>query len=239
MPGLRSEAGGFARCCYGRGCGATFTLNSDKKRPKRTRRGLRRPGCLHKHLAGIAIALLGDAPMTRRLIPGLAHLGGESEVAAQLVRRREARHIADRRQHRGCDDRAYPGNGHQTPGSWIVEGLLRQHFVELRHLGGDTLKLNDQTSEHRTFLVGQRQAVEPLAACLAEEVPTVFWDQVRVQDRLNASSRTSCSRTPIRSAIWRRRFRVSSSATHTSGRKPAACSRARTAASILSVLTRA
>src|SRR4051794_8782750 len=49
-------------------------------------------------------------------------------------------------------------------------------------------------------------------------------------------TRTTCSRTSIRSAIWRRRFNVSSSATQTSGRKPAACSRARIAASILSVL---
>ena len=125
--------------------------------------------------------------MACRQITGLTHLWCQSEVAAELLRRGEARHIADRRQHRECDDRAYPRNGHQTPGSRIVKSLPRQHFVELCHLCGYTLKLNDQATQHGTFLVGQGQTVEPLAARLAEEMPAVFRDQVRVQDRLDAS----------------------------------------------------
>lgn len=124
--------------------------------------------------------------MARRLVPRLPHLGRQSKVAAQLLRRQEARHVADRGQHRRGDHRTDARDGHQTPCTRVVERLLRQDFVELCHLGGDTLKLSHQAPQHSTLLIGQRQAVEPLASSLAEEMPVVLRDQIRVQDCLNA-----------------------------------------------------
>jgi exo-beta-1,3-glucanase (GH17 family) len=171
--------------------GSSFSLDAMKERPQRTGRRFCRPSRLHEHFAGTAIALLGDAPVACRLISRLTNLGCQSEVAAQLLRRRKACHVADRRQHRGRHDRAYPGNGHEAPGPWIIQGLLRQHLIEFCHLGADTLKLDHQAAEHGTLLVRQRQAVQPLASSLAEQVAGVFRDEVRVQDRLDAPLRAN------------------------------------------------
>jgi hypothetical protein len=49
---------------------------------KRALRCFGRPSCFHKHLASVAVPLIGDTAMPRRLIPGLPHLWPQSKVAA-------------------------------------------------------------------------------------------------------------------------------------------------------------
>jgi transposase len=176
----------FAGRRYSRRGSAALFLNPNEKRTERAGRRFRRPSRLHEHLPGVAVSLLGDAPVAGRLVTGLAHLGCEPKVAAQLLRRRKARHLTDGSQYGACHDRAYAGDRHQLPSTRVVERLLCQDLIEVRHLGGNALKFSHQAPKHGALLARQRKAIEPSASSLAEEMPGVFRNQVRMQDCLDA-----------------------------------------------------
>jgi transposase len=172
----------LSRCRHGRRGRPTSAPDAFEKCPQWTRRELCRPRRLDEHFASVRISLLADPSVTRGVVSGLADLRSQSEVAAQLFRRRESRDVADRCQDRRRDDRPDPGDRHQANCVGVFQCSAHDRLVEKGELLRIALQFVDQSADDPSFLVGQRQALQPNLAGFAEQMPRVPRDQIRMQN---------------------------------------------------------
>jgi hypothetical protein len=78
----------------------------------RPRRAHRYECCFGEHRAGLAGALLGDAPVPRFLAPGLPDARIETEIADELAWTLEAIDVPNRCHERRSGHQAHAGHGH-------------------------------------------------------------------------------------------------------------------------------
>jgi hypothetical protein len=110
--------------------------------------------------------------------------------------------------------------------------------IQHREVLAEAVELAQVRHDRRTLVVGQGLTVEPGSAGAVEQLGVrARRNQVRGQDRVDLVLHPGAVADDLVAPRHQRRRSVSASGNHTSGRKPAACSEARTPASILSVLT--
>ena len=160
------------------------------------------------------VSLLADPSVTSRVVAGLAYLRRQAEIAAQLLRRRKSRDVADRGQDSRRDDRPDSRYRHQANGLRILQSLACDRLVEKRELPDAVREFVDEPAQRFASL---RPAT---AGRLSQRLAGLTEQMTRVLSGsgwrakcawIRPFVRTICSRTPIRSAVWRRRRCVSSS----------------------------
>src|SRR6266540_7116348 len=195
------------------------------------------PGRFDQHVPGLAGPLLGDPPVPGRLGARLAHARVEAEIADQVTRGREATDLTDRGDQRRGGDEVHPGQSQQPPHLPRGEHLPGERTLDQRDLGVEERDLAQAdrdrllSSAGKTCSASQRRPRTPNRSLTGgfrfrlriSVACTWFFARVRC--------RTSCARSETR----RRRIRVCSSGSQTSGKKPPESSLASVRASILSV----
>ena len=139
---------------------------------------------------------------------------------------------------RGLAD-PHAGDRHQVLRRGVGQRDLRQVTVDSGEVLAAMVQLPQDALDRYPFIGRQRLRRQP-APALTTEQSVAGQRGSRLRCRIawmRFFKRVRCCTMVARRATWRRICSVSSSGLQTSGRKPEACKRAKTAASILSVLT--
>src|SRR5260221_14468523 len=100
----------------------------------------------------MATPLFRNAAVKGGTVTGLPHARIQTEVAHQLLGRREASDIPYSRQHTARHDGVDAADGHQSTYAWIAKRFLRQFPVDHGQFGGKSIMFA-QMSRHDTLLV--------------------------------------------------------------------------------------
>ena len=154
--------------------------------PQRTGRSRRSPGCLDQHAARMAAALLGDPSVIGRPRPRLSDARVQAEIADELLRFVEARHLADRRHHGERHHHVDARDRHQP-----LDALVRQRRageVALDHLQvlAEPVELAQMPFDREPLVLRHDLIDEPGPAFRPAQIGVrAGRDQMAVQDRLD------------------------------------------------------
>ena len=115
---------------------------------------------------GMAAPLLGDAPVPRRPLAGLAHRGVQAEVGDQLLGRAEAGDVADRRRQADRDHHIDAGHGRQAPHAPVLQRVLGDVALDRAQVPEQPIQRPDVPFDGQPLVLGQRlggQPARPLA----------------------------------------------------------------------------